>query len=160
KMIAQRVRRGAVLVVGILAASFACAASEPPADVVVYGGTSTGVIAAVQAARLGRSVVLIEPGRHLGGMTSGGLGATDIGKAETIGGIAREFYRRVKAHYAEPAAWKYEKREEYRSYRHDPNDEVMWYFEPHVAEKIFNDLAREAGVRVVLGERLDLRSGV
>ena len=127
---------------------------------VVYGGTSGGVAAAVQAARMGRSVVLIEPGRHLGGLTSGGLGATDIGNAESIGGMAREFYQRVKQYYANTAAWTFEKREEYRSHRHRPDDDVMWTFEPHVAEKIFNDLVAEAGVRVIFGERLDLKQGV
>lgn len=69
-------------------------AAEPNAyDVVVYGGTSSGVIAAVKAARLGKSVVLIEPGAHLGGLTSGGLGATDIGNKAAIGGMSHAFYR-------------------------------------------------------------------
>src|SRR5262249_11685236 len=116
--------------------------------------------AAVQAARMGRSVVLIEPGRHLGGMTSGGLGATDIGKPEGIGGIAREFYQRIKQHYANPSAWKQEKPADYVSHRHDPSSDAMWHFEPHVAEKIFNELVRESGVKVVNGERLDLKRGV
>src|SRR5690606_31027077 len=84
-------------------------------DIVVYGGTSAGVTAAVEAARLRNKVVLIEPGRHLGGMTSAGLGATDIGRKDTIGGLAREFYRRVKKYYADPAAWKYQKAETYKS---------------------------------------------
>jgi len=53
--------------------------AEEPYDAVVYGGTSSGVVAAVQVARLGKTVALIEPGRRLGGLTSGGLGATDIG---------------------------------------------------------------------------------
>ncbi|HEV3004292.1 MAG TPA: FAD-dependent oxidoreductase [Pirellulales bacterium] len=108
-------------------------------DVVVYGGTSGGVAAAVQAARLGKKVVLIEPSRHLGGLTSGGLGATDIGNKGAIGGISREFYGRVGKHYAKDEAWT---------------------FEPHVAEQVMNDLVREAGVSVVLGERLDLGAGV
>jgi hypothetical protein len=137
-----------------------CSAEEAvSAQVVVYGGSSGGVIAAVQAARMGRRVLLIEPGRHLGGLSSGGLGATDFGRRESIGGLAREFYRRVKRYYNEPSAWVHEKRESYRSHGHDPQDEVMWYFEPHVAEKIFHDLLREAGVRVVFGERLDLKRG-
>ncbi len=61
------------------------------ADVCVYGGTSGGVAAAVQAARMGKTVVLAEPGSHLGGMTSGGLSAVDIGDPRSVGGIAREF---------------------------------------------------------------------
>jgi predicted GH43/DUF377 family glycosyl hydrolase len=129
-------------------------------DVVVYGGTSAGVTAAVEAGRLRQKVVLIEPSRHLGGLTSGGLGATDIGRKYTIGGLSREFYRRVKKHYADPAAWKHQKPETFKSNQHDPAEEEMYYFEPHVAEKIFNDMAREAKVTIVHGERLDLQAGV
>src|SRR4029078_12637312 len=64
-------------------------------DIVVYGGTSSGIVAAIQAKRLGKSVVLIEPSEHLGGLTTGGLGATDIGNKTAIGGLARDFYHRV-----------------------------------------------------------------
>src|SRR5438552_13630975 len=82
-------------------------------DVCVYGGTSGGVVAAVAAARLGKKVVLVEPGRHLGGMSSGGLGWTDNGSTETIGGLSREFYQRIYRYYLKPEAWKFQKREEY-----------------------------------------------
>lgn len=136
------------------------AASATDADVVVYGGTSGGVAAAVAAARRGHRVVLIEPGRHVGGLTSGGLGATDIGKKNAIGGISREFYQRVKKHYANPAAWKYGRQEDFRSHQHDPHADVMFYFEPHVAERIYEEMLREAHVDVVCGERLDLEGGV
>ena len=136
------------------------AASTADADVVVYGGTSGGSTAAVAAARRGRRVILIEPGRHLGGLTSGGLGATDIGKKNAIGGISREFYQRVKKHYADPSAWKYSRPEDFRSNQHDPREDVMFYFEPHVAERIYEDMLREARVEVVRGERLELRAGV
>lgn len=141
-------------------------AAETPAtdrfDVVVYGGSSGGVAAAVQARRMGKTAVLIEPGKHLGGLTSGGLGATDIGNKAAIGGISREFYQRVKQHYDKPAAWTREKPEQYRSGRNSEKskDDAMWTFEPSVAERIMNDLCREAGVTVVLGERLDLNQGV
>lgn len=108
-------------------------------DVVVYGGTSGGIVAAVQAARLGKSAVVIEPGRHVGGLSSGGLGATDIGNKKAIGGIAREFYGRIGRHYGQ---------------------EEAWTFEPHVAEETFRGMAREAGIAVVFGERLDLKDGV
>jgi hypothetical protein len=129
-------------------------------DVVVYGGTSGGIAAAVQAARMQAKVILIEPSQHLGGLSSGGLGATDVGHPGSIGGISREFYRRVKAYYADPAAWKWEQPGDYRSHRHDPKADAMFHFEPHVAEGIFRAMIREAGVEVVLGERLDLRRGV
>ena len=113
-------------------------------DVVVYGGTSAGVIAAVKTARMGKSVVLIEPGKHLGGLSSGGLGATDIGNKAAIGGMSREFYGRIFSHY-------------------NPNSDTagtMWTFEPHVAEKIFNDLINEQKIKVYFEERLNLLSGV
>ena len=132
-------------------------------DVVVLGGTSSGVIAAVQAAKMGKSVVLIEQGRHLGGLSSGGLGATDIGNKKAIGGMARDFYRRVYLHYLKDDSWVYEKHQNYRStgerWRGKPKswdeEKTWWMFEPHVAEKIFRDMIREANVPVVYGERLD-----
>ncbi len=71
------------------------ATKGPPYDVVVYGGTSGGIVAAVQAAKMKRSVVLIEPSKHLGGLTSSGLGATDIGNKGAIGGLSRGFYRSI-----------------------------------------------------------------
>jgi hypothetical protein len=135
-------------------------AAEPDYDIVVYGGTSGGVIAAVQAARMGRSVILIEPGNHLGGMTSGGLGATDIGNKRAIGGISREFYQRIRAYYANETNWKYEKRAEFRGTGHAPKEDAGWTFEPHVAEQIYNDFIREQHVPVVFGQRLDLANGV
>src|SRR5688572_27846975 len=73
-------------------------------DVVVYGGTSGGITAAIQAKKMGKSVVPIEPGRHLGGLTSGGLGATEIGNKAAIGGLSREFYRHMGTHYQNDAA--------------------------------------------------------
>ena len=130
-------------------------------DVVVYGATSAGAAAAVQAARMGKSVVLIEPGRHVGGLTSGGLGRTDIGNKEAIGGIAREFYQRVYRHYLDAAAWKHETREKYLARAKGFVDaDTMWGFEPHVAEEILRAMLAEAGVTPVFQERLDLMHGV
>jgi hypothetical protein len=139
-------------------------AAGPTYDVVIYGGTSGGIAAALQTARLGRTAVLIEPTRHLGGLTTGGLGATDIGNKKAIGGIAREFYGRIWQHYQQPSAWKHQRREEYANRRgsaSDPAETTMWTFEPHVATKVYDDLLREAGARVtvVRGERLDLAPG-
>ncbi|MBI1899726.1 MAG: FAD-dependent oxidoreductase [Planctomycetia bacterium] len=125
-------------------------------DVVIYGGTSGGVAAAVQTARMGKSVVLVEPGKHIGGLTSGGLGATDIGNKGAIGGISREFYQRVKRHYEDPSAWKFEQPQQYKNARQGPNEDAMWFFEPHVAEQILREMLREAGVKVAFGERLRL----
>lgn len=144
----------------LLRISAVASAREATADVVVYGGTSGGVVAAVQAARMHKSVLLIEPSRHLGGLTAGGLGATDIGNKQAIGGLAREFYRRVHQHYARPDAWVFERREDYHSSRQQPGEETQWTFEPHVAEAIFDAWVREAKVELWRNERLDLAHGV
>src|SRR4051812_36782754 len=144
------------------------AAEEASYDVLVYGGTSGGVMSAMQAARMGKRVVLVEPGRHLGGMTTGGLGWADMGRPEIVGGLAREFFHRVYVHYFQGPddVWKFGTREKFADawaqntkavYR---AQQVMWVFEPHVAEKIFNDMIRELNVAVVLNERLDLNNGV
>src|SRR5215475_8683212 len=127
------------------------AADEPAYDLVIYGGTSGGIAAAVQARRMGKTAVLIEPGKHLGGLTSGGLGATDIGNKAAIGGVSREFYQRVKKHYSDPANWRHEKPENYRSGRASEQaaEDAMWTFEPGVAERLFDEMCREANVVVV-----------
>ena len=108
-------------------------------NLVVYGATAGGVITAVAAAREGLTVALLEPGRHLGGMVSGGLGWTDYGRKEVIGGYSLEFFERVGAKYGRP---------------------IEWHFEPRVAEAVFNDLVKEAGVRVFLNHRLREKNGV
>lgn len=134
------------------------AAEETTYDLVVYGGTSAGVAAAVQAKRLGRSVALIEPTHRLGGLTTGGLGQTDIGNKSAIGGISREFYGRVREHYQDPAAWKWQTRESYRDggqTKTASNEDAMWTFEPSVALGIMNDLVRKHDVPVFYGQRLD-----
>jgi len=99
----------------------------------VYGGTSAGVIAAYTAARQNKKVILIEPGKHLGGLSSGGLGYTDIGNKYVVTGLARDFYRRMGKHYG-----KFE----------------TWIFEPHVAEEIFNQYIKEANVPVLYQYRI------
>src|SRR5262245_24081018 len=132
-------------------------------DVVIYGGTSSGIAAAIQTARMGKTAVLIEPTQFLGGLTTGGLGATDIGNKRAIGGIAREFYGKIWSHYHEPGAWKHETRDAYfkSRTRTDADEKTMWTFEPHVATKVYDDMLREAGAKitVVRGERLDLAPG-
>ena len=128
-------------------------------DLVVYGGTSGGISAAVQCTRMGKSVVLIEPFHFLGGLTTGGLGATDIGNKRAIGGLSREFYQRINKYYLEPGKWTCETREAYFKDR-AMNEDTMWTFEPSVATKIFHDMISEAKVPVVFGQRLDLKKGV
>ncbi len=152
---------------------FAVAAAAAPDsyDVVVYGGTAGGVTAGIQARRLGKTAIVIEPSRHLGGLTSGGLGATDIGNKAVIGGLSRTFYERVHRHYETPASWRQESRDEYfakRAGRNTGGDAVaeqrgisaMWTFEPSAAEQILKDMAAEAKLTVRYGDRLDLKRGV
>jgi hypothetical protein len=102
-------------------------------DICVYGGTSGGVMAAYTAKKAGKSVLLIEPGQHLGGLSSGGLGYTDIGNKYAISGLALDFYRRLGKHYG-----KFE----------------QWIFEPHVAENTFLGYIDRAKVQVMYGHRL------
>jgi hypothetical protein len=145
------------------AAAVSRAAAPASYDLVVYGGTSAGVAAAVQARRMGRTAVLIEPTNRLGGLTTGGLGQTDIGNKSAIGGISREFYQRVRKHYQSPDAWRWQQPREYRSggqSRTDDAEDAMWTFEPSAAIKIINDLVREHDVEVVYGQRLDRAGGV
>jgi hypothetical protein len=132
-------------------------------DVVVYGGTSSGVMAAVQARRMGKTVALVEPSERLGGMTSGGLGQTDVGHADKVGGLARDFFCRVASHYAQPTSWKQETQDQYYArsgHQSHPGSDVMWNFEPSVALSIFERLADEHGVQVIYGESLDREHGV
>jgi len=137
----------------------------PEFDLVIYGGTSAGVIAAVQVKRLGKTVVVVGPDRHLGGLSSGGLGFSDTGNKAVIGGLSREFYHRVWRHYQEPGAWRWQKREEYGNKGQgtpaiDGEQRTMWIFEPHVAERVFEDLVKEHGIRVDRNEWLDRAKGV
>ena len=108
----KRVLQKSALFLALISGS-ATAADFIESDVCVFGATPGGIAAAIQATRMGKSVVLVEPGKFLGGMTTGGLGATDIGNKAAIGGIAREFYRRIAKHYAQDSAWRFETRDEY-----------------------------------------------
>ena len=129
-------------------------------DVVVYGGTSAGISAAIQTSRMGKSVLLIEPTRRLGGLTTGGLGATDIGNKQAIGGISREFYQNIKKHYNDPANWKWQNPDDYNQNRNDPNNDAMWTFEPSVALEVYLKMIEPENISIVYGERLDRQNGV
>src|SRR5258708_18626092 len=115
------------------------------ADVIVYGATASGVMAAITVAREGKSVILLEPGKHTGGMVSGGLGATDAGNREAIGGYPREFFRRVRQYYVKTYG---EKSDQVK----DCSD--GFHFEPHLAEEILTTMIKEAKVEVRFGQRL------
>src|SRR5690606_24118081 len=141
------------------------AAQDYEYDVVVYGGTSAGVISAVQAKKMGKSVIVVGPDKHLGGLSSGGLGFTDTGDKSVIGGLAREFYHRVWKHYDRDDAWTWRKRETYGNRGQgtpaiDGDARTMWIFEPHVAEQIFEDFVAEYEIPVHRDEWLDRESGV
>jgi hypothetical protein len=134
-------------------------------DLVIYGGTAAAVTAAVQAKMMGKTVIIVSPDKHLGGLSSGGLGFTDTGNKSVIGGIAREFYHRVWKHYHQAATWKWEKREEYGNKGQgtqaiDGDLRTMWIFEPHIAERVFEELIREHRIPVDRNEWLDRKSGV
>ncbi|MDD8047840.1 MAG: FAD-dependent oxidoreductase, partial [Verrucomicrobiota bacterium] len=143
---------------GLLLLSAGSAHAQRVYDVVIYGGTSAGVAAAVQVRRMGHSVVVIEPSAHLGGLTSGGLGWTDSGNKSVIGGISREYYRKIKAHYDDPAAWEYGDPDSYPQYR--PDQDAMWAFEPKVAEQLFEEMIAEYTIPVFRSERLNRTDGI
>lgn len=133
-------------------------------DVVIYGGTSAGVISAVQAKRMGKSVVIVCPEKHLGGLSAGGLGWTDSGNKDAIGGLSRDFYHRVWKHYQTDAAWQWQEKSAFGNRNQSPpgkngDGATMWVFEPHVAEKVFEDLIRENRIDVHRQQYLDRVSG-
>jgi len=134
-------------------------------DVVVYGGTSAGVIAAVQAKKMGKSVLIVGPDVHLGGLSSGGLGYTDTGNKAVIGGLARNFYHRVWAEYQKDSTWAWQRPEAFGNKGQgtvamDKDERTMWIFEPSVAEKVFEDYVKEFGLTVLRDEWLDRAKGV
>ena len=150
-----------------LVALIAADPTGDPHDLVIYGGTSAAVIAAVQATDDGLDVVVVSPDEHLGGLTSGGLGWTDSGRKEVIGGLSRQFYRDLMAHYSSGDAWREQTKAEYfahpRFERKTPvTDDAWWVFEPSVAEAVFERYVAENDLDVRRGrdQRLDRAAGV
>jgi hypothetical protein len=144
--------------------TLATAAKTHQADVVVYGDASGGVTAAVQAARMGKKVILVSQYGHLGGLTSSGLGWTDIGNTAILGGLSREFYHEAYMYYENDAAWKQQKRSEFGTKGQgtktfNSETKLASVFEPKVAEGIFDQMIKKSGVIVIRG-RLDLKNGV
>jgi len=134
-------------------------------DVIIYGGTSGAVTAAVQVRKMGRSVAIVCPDKHLGGLSSGGLGWTDTGNKAVIGGLAREFYHRVWNHYQTTDAWRWQERQTYGNKGQgaaaiDGEQRTMWIFEPHVAEKAFEEFITEYDIPVFRNEWLNRDGGV
>jgi hypothetical protein len=135
------------------------------ADVIVYGGTSAAVTSAVQVARMGRSVIVVSPDKHLGGLSSSGLGFTDTGNKEVIGGLAREFYQLIYNHYQKPESWNWQKQSEYGNRGQgspaiDGEKRTMWIFEPHVAEAAFEKMIADNKITVYRDEWLNRENGV
>lgn len=143
-----------------------CASSiKEKYDVVIYGGTSAAVTAAIQVKRMGKSVIIVSPDKHLGGLTTGGLGWTDSGKKHTIGGLSKEFYHRVYLEYKKPSTWKFQKFEDYGNEGQgtkamDDDDQTMMIFEPSIARNVINSWLNEEGVQVLRDEWLDRKNGV
>lgn len=135
-----------------------CSSGDDSYDIVIYGGTSAGVIAAVQAKKSDKSVVLVGPDVHLGGLTSSGLGWTDSGRKEAVGGLSRGFYQRVRSYYEQDSVWKFQDRSDYN--RMQGWDDAMWVFEPHIAENVFEDLIEEYNIEVYRDHWLDRENGV
>ncbi len=152
----------------MLLAFMACSPAEDQeeiTDVIVYGGTSGAVTAAIQAKKMGKTVIMVSPDTHLGGLTAGGLGWTDTGKKEVIGGLSREFYQRVYDKYQEDDAWKWEDQADFGNQGQgtpaiDGEFRTMWIFEPHVAEEVYDEWVEELDIEVLRDEWLDRESGV
>ncbi|GHB54265.1 FAD-dependent oxidoreductase [Persicitalea jodogahamensis] len=130
------------------------------ADVIIYGGTAAAVTAAVQVKKMGKSVIVVSPDKHLGGLSAGGLGFTDTGNKSVIGGLAREFYHRLYQHYQQDSSWKWQQREEFGNKGQgtaamDGENRTMWIFEPHAAEQVFEDFVKENDITIYRDEWLD-----
>ena len=146
---------GLILPSGLMKSLF----SETEFDIVIYGASSAGIIAAVAAANRGRSVIIVEPSNHLGGLTTGGLGQTDIGvegEGGAIGGLSFDFYKQIRQYYKNEDAWTHQTWDEYmgRTDRLQEDSEGMFGFEPHVAKNIYKKMLDEAGVPVVMNDRI------
>ncbi len=139
-------------------------AESVDADLIVYGSSPAAVAAAVKAQKMGLRTVIVSPEQHIGGLSVSGLGFTDSGNTAVIGGLAREFFRRIYRAYARPEAWVWQKREEFVSAGQgtkavDHEERTMWTFEPHVAEGVFAAWLDESGVDVRRGEFLCREAG-
>ena len=149
-----------------LCAVFSAQGAVIKTDVCIYGEGASGVMAAIQAARLGKKTVLVSKNSHVGGMATSGLTATDINRQDQVGGLAAEFYGRIWDHYIKPESWRNQTRDEFmvstlkRTFS-GKNDErqIQWVYESGVAEKIMKDMLEEAGVKVLYNAPLDLENG-
>lgn len=154
-----------ILTTAIFAVLTATATAEQmEADIIVYGDASGGVTAAVQATRMGKSAILVSQYGHLGGLTSSGLGFSDIGSDAILGGLSREFYHQLYLHYQKPEAWNWQERKNFSNKGQgvpalNEKTGLASTFEPKVAESAFDAMAKKAGFRIIKGQ-LDLAKGV
>ena len=141
-----------------------CVRDSAPAerDLVIYGSSPAALTAAIEAQRLGRTAVIVCPETRIGGLTTGGLGQTDIGNKSAFGGLALQFYRDVADWYKDDSHWKYEKRSAYipdGQCAGSLGEDSMWTFEPSAALAILERWERENKLEIVRGEFLDRRPG-
>lgn len=149
----------------LLSLNLAAQAATSEHDVVIYGGTCAAITSAVQVKKMGKSVIIVSPDKHLGGLSSGGLGFTDTGNKAVIGGLSREFYHRIYMHYQKDESWVQQKKSEYGNKGQgtpamDGENRTMWIFEPSAAEKIFEAWIKEQNITVVRDAWLDRTKGV
>ena len=135
------------------------------ADVVIYGGTSAAIATAVQLVRMKKSVLVVCPEKHIGGLSASGLGFTDLGNKEVIGGISKEFYQEIYKHYQNEEAWNWQPRNEYGNEGQgttaiDDVHKTMWTFEPHVAEQVFEKFVKDHDISILRDKWLDRENGV
>ena len=148
-----------------VAAGFAATAGSAAvhsADLVVYGSSPAAISAAVQAKRMGISCVIVSPETRIGGLTTGGLGQTDIGNKSAFGGIALDFYRDVAAYYKDAKHWRQQKADEYSPDGQcfgTKGDSSMWTFEPHAALEILEGWEKRDGLEIHRGKMLDRSTG-
>ncbi len=136
-------------------------------DILIYGCTTAGLVAGIQVHRMNRTFALVCPEKHLGGMTTSGLGWTDSKHGSAIGGIAREFYGKIYSYYQSNSAWTKETRQHYKNRgitaqpgpAIDEQGKVQWTFEPHVAEKILEDWMKAGKIEIHRGDPLDRSKG-
>ena len=137
--------------------------TTPSYDVVVYGGSSAGITAAIQVARMGKTVVVIEQSSRIGGLTTGGLGQTDIGNKIAIGGISREFYEGISTYYSKSENWKWQKKSEYKDGGQtttEKGENSMWTFEPSAAMSVYKDMLKGLDIKFEYNQMLDREKGV
>lgn len=132
-------------------------------DIVIYGATSSGIAAAIQSSRMDKSVLLIEPTQRIGGLTTGGLGATDIGNKIAIGGISREFYQNIHTYYEDSSNWNGQTKADYigeEQNRTSEKEDAMWTFEPSAALEVYKNMIASEEIDLVYGERISREEGV